>query len=108
MSEKNVLRYPERKEKFSLNVGRKGSISAEYENFFVIEFLNNNDVDVARPDRISGADINAIIQEVKFILKLPKKVVRSSQNDCLHKILVGNAVEFPQTNITSYFDYCLT
>ena len=107
MSEKNILRYPERKEKFSLNVGRKGSISAEYEIFFVIEFLNN-DVDVARPDRISGADINAIIQEVKFILKLPKKVVRSSQNDFLHIILVGNAVEFPQMNITSYFDYCLT
>ena len=38
-----------------------------------MEFLNNNDVDVARPDRISGADINAIIQEVKFTLKLPKK-----------------------------------
>ena len=42
-------------------------------NLFVMEFLNNNDVDVARPDRISGADINAIIQEVKFTLKLPTK-----------------------------------
>ena len=73
-----------------------------------MELLNNNDVDVARPDRISGADINAIIQEVKFILKLPKKVVSLSQNDCVHKILLRNAVEFPQMIITFYFDYCLT
>lgn len=67
-----------------------------------MEFLNNNNVDVARPDRISGADINAIIQEVKFIFKLPKRI------EYFHKILSRNAVEFPQRIIRSYFDYCLT
>ena len=73
-----------------------------------MEFLNNSNVDVARPDRISGADINAIIQEVKFIFKLPKRVEYLFQNDCVHKILSRNAVEFSQKIIRSYFDYCLT
>ena len=49
-----------------------------------MEFLNNNDVDVARPDRISGADINAIIQEVKFTLKLPTKCRVFVSNIILH------------------------
>ena len=52
---------------YPMETGKRGFSSAAKEEIITLKSLTVLLSDVARPDRISGADINAICQEVKLL-----------------------------------------